>query len=284
MLARQATATSNPVLHSHTSSTMLPTGKGAPSLPVLNGSKPVRPSPLAQTVATPDDSVLPTPADAPPLTPAISGNIISATCFTPYTIGYRRKTKGAARGDLPAWELTPRRGSSALYDTLKHLAGAESQWNHTIVGWTGDIQELGAKAASHPLQHLQNSRTARMGNPPPANGMRQQGPLYMKGRTKSYQIPPPPLPVFGGTNNRMTMKGTYDIKRPEEEQVPSVDLEDREELQRVLQDKCKDVGWQKIRTVWLGDEEDGGIVLENMDRWVQYADKGLFPKAFPTQF
>jgi len=243
----------------------------------MTGTKPIRPSPLAKSTSTNDNGVvLPTPAAAPPKL-KLSGSIISATCFTPYTVGYRRKAKDVdGRGPgSSTWELTPRRGSSALYDTLKHLASKESGWDHTIVGWTGNIAELSANAKTNPLQHLQNYRTAQVGNPPPATG-NTPGRIApgLLSQTKSFQTPPP-VPVFKGTQNRMTMTASdFPRERPEEEQVPRVTKEEREELQNVLGKCAGEAGWDKIRAVWLGDEEDGGVTLAEMSRWMRYAEKG----------
>jgi trehalose 6-phosphate synthase/phosphatase len=246
------------------------------------GSKPVNPSPLAQSssaAAAESESskpALPSPTDFDPKL-KLSGNIISATCFTPFTIGYRRKQKDVderASGS-PAWELTPRRGSAALYDTLKHLASKESKWNHTAVGWTGEIAEMSSKAAATSGQHMQNSRTAQVGNPPPAIGnVPGRTPHLSITRSKSYQTPPP-VPVFPGAHNRMTMTGDYSRDRPEEEQVPRVNKEEREELQVVLGKCAKEVGWKNVRAVWLGDEEDGDVSLTQQNRWMKYAEKGM---------
>lgn len=198
----------------------------------------------------------------------LSGNVISATFLTPYTIGYRRRPKDPAAAPLrqPTWELAPRRGSSALYDTLKHLASAESEWSHTIVGWTGEVADV---SVTQSLQHPQSSRTpAQMGNPP-------------LGRSKGSYVTPPPVPVFEDGGDRMTMKADYSRGRvDEEEHNPTVSKEERDSLQAVLAQTCRDAGWDKIRAVWLGDEDDeAGIAFAGMDRWMIYAEKG---RSFPA--
>jgi trehalose 6-phosphate synthase/phosphatase len=63
----------------------------------------------------------------------LSGRVISATFAIPYNIGY---TEGKD------WELNPRHGTSALFDSFSYLASSSSPWNHTLVGWTGEIREL----------------------------------------------------------------------------------------------------------------------------------------------
>ncbi|KAH4075037.1 hypothetical protein HBH69_002610 [Parastagonospora nodorum] len=60
----------------------------------------------------------------------LSGRIISATFAVPYNIGFSKGND---------WELEPRRGTSALFDSFSYLASSSSPWNHTLVGWTGEI-------------------------------------------------------------------------------------------------------------------------------------------------
>ena len=62
----------------------------------------------------------------------LSGRVISATFTVPYNIAY-------APGQ--DFEMTPRRGTSALFDSFSYLASSASPWNHTLVGWTGEIQK-----------------------------------------------------------------------------------------------------------------------------------------------
>lgn len=243
-----------------------------------NNSDTISDSPLSKPPSA-GGFALPDPANVSAKV-GLSGNIISATFLTPYTIGYRRRPKDPA-ADPPrrsTWELTPRRGSSALYDTLKNLASAESEWSHTIVGWTGEVAEISATARTHPLQHLQNSRTAQMGNPPPATGAAAGRPAplgTLMSRSKSSCAAPPPVPVFEDGGNRMTMKADHSRDPIEEEHNPGANKEERDGLQTVLAHKCRDAGWDKIRAVWLGDEDDeGGIAFAGMDRWMVYAEKG----------
>jgi trehalose 6-phosphate synthase/phosphatase len=60
----------------------------------------------------------------------LSGRIITATFAIPYNIGYSKGND---------WDLEPRRGTSALFDSFSYLASSSSPWNHTLVGWTGEI-------------------------------------------------------------------------------------------------------------------------------------------------
>jgi len=71
----------------------------------------------------------------------LSGRVISATFAVPYSIGY---SKGKD------WELNPRRGTSALFDSFSYLASSSSPWNHTLVGWTGELEEVASAKAAKP--------------------------------------------------------------------------------------------------------------------------------------
>jgi trehalose 6-phosphate synthase/phosphatase len=69
----------------------------------------------------------------------LSGRIISATFAVPYSIGFSPGND---------WELNPRRGTSALFDSFSYLASTSSPWNHTLVGWTGEIAPAKVAAAA----------------------------------------------------------------------------------------------------------------------------------------
>ncbi|KAH7409980.1 alpha,alpha-trehalose-phosphate synthase-like protein subunit Tps2 [Phaeosphaeria sp. MPI-PUGE-AT-0046c] len=69
----------------------------------------------------------------------LSGRIITATFAVPYNIGYSPGKD---------WDLEPRRGTSALFDSFSYLASSSSPWNHTLVGWTGELSNLEPAAAS----------------------------------------------------------------------------------------------------------------------------------------
>ncbi len=98
---------------------------------------------LLRRLSTSDSATKNEPADADPRAahPALnlSGRIISATFTVPYSIGHSSGQD---------WELTPRRGTSALFDSFSYLASSESQWNHVLVGWTGEISSVQKSASS----------------------------------------------------------------------------------------------------------------------------------------
>ncbi|KAF2807930.1 uncharacterized protein BDZ99DRAFT_420584 [Mytilinidion resinicola] len=85
---------------------------------------------IGDTVGKPDLADVDPRAAHPGLN--LSGGVISATFCVPYQIGYSPGLD---------WELKSRRGTSALFDSLSYLASSSSPWNHTMVGWTGEIEE-----------------------------------------------------------------------------------------------------------------------------------------------
>ncbi|KAL5370838.1 hypothetical protein DPSP01_014639 [Paraphaeosphaeria sporulosa] len=81
----------------------------------------------------------------------LSGRIISATFTVPYNIVY-------APGE--DFDLLPRRGTSALYDSFSYLASSSSPWNHTLVGWTGEIRKKTTEEVGVALQQSGNKAAA----------------------------------------------------------------------------------------------------------------------------
>ncbi|RPA99474.1 hypothetical protein L873DRAFT_1683810 [Choiromyces venosus 120613-1] len=209
----------------------------------FTSNKPHKPSPLANETQIAKTF---TPADAPQGLP-LTGRVISAACFLPYTLGYRHGGE---------WEVGNRRGSSALYDSLKRLG--DGGWERVLVGWTGEVQEL------------KGERIAVMGGGMGSGGMVGVGGLK---RTKSYHVPPP-VPVIDNGGDRMTMKGTYG-KKVEDETI-RISKEDREAAETTLAEKGKENGWGDIKPVWLGDDEKG-LPIAGVDRWRDYAERVIWP-------
>ncbi|KAK3994362.1 putative glycosyltransferase [Cladorrhinum sp. PSN332] len=163
---------------------------------------------------------------------ALSGNIISATFNIPHSLKYR---KGAD------WELTPRRGQSALFDSFSYLSSDEAPWNHTAVAWTGEI-EIPPDALSPPTTpptttvHL--SALNHLSKPVPIDG--------------DSAPPTPPL-----------VDGLW---------IPKDDML-RLENQLSHNKRIKTV------PVWLADDTDGhddGIHLKDQARWRRYAEHDLY--------
>ena len=168
----------------------------------------------------------------------LSGHIISATFCVPYKLGYR---PGAD------WELHPRRGTSALFDSLSYLASTESPWNHTLVGWTGEIEQSLPK--SHPTSN---------GAPDAGNSSLHARPL----NKASAPIPTDPHRARGDPPPH----DPIDIR---------INAEDRSRLERQLE---RDHGG-KVWPVWLPNDIDANdnYILRNQQRWRRYGERELFP-------
>lgn len=67
----------------------------------------------------------------------LSGSVISAAFCVPYKVTYAEGTD---------WQLQPRHGTSALFGSFSYLSSGESSWDHTLVGWTGEIDRSGTKS------------------------------------------------------------------------------------------------------------------------------------------
>lgn len=166
----------------------------------------------------------------------LSGHIISATFCVPYKVAY------APGAD---WELTPRRGTSALFDSFSYLASPESSWGHTLVGWTGEIDRAVSKAP---------------------NAAEEEG----GGRgSSSFQSNPvnrdaAPIPI--SPNQRQAL--------PPQDQVLRIPRADRERLEKQLE---RNHGG-RLAPVWLVDEvdEDDVVTLRNQRKWRRYGEHELF--------
>ncbi|GME24367.1 Glycosyl transferase family 20 [Neofusicoccum parvum] len=162
----------------------------------------------------------------------LSGGVISATTCVPYSIGYSPGND---------WELRSRRGTSALFDSFSYLASAASPWDHTLVGWTGEI------GIAPDAQPTFGDTVAGANGTNPLN--KASAPIPVDPTSK----PPQPAHIEG----------------------ISVDREHRARLEKQLE---RDHGG-RIVPVWLYDElhEDNDmVVLKNQSRWRQFAEKELY--------
>ncbi|KAL1837794.1 hypothetical protein VTJ49DRAFT_3404 [Mycothermus thermophilus] len=162
---------------------------------------------------------------------SLTGNIISATFNIPHTVKYR---KGAD------WELSPRRGQSALFDAFSYLSSDQSPWNHTVVAWTGEIEE--PEELSPP-------------NTPPATTVHLAA-LNALSR---------PIPL-SGEDRPLTPPTADGLWIPKEDML-------RLENQLLHNNKIKTV------PVWLADDTDlseEGIRLKDQARWRRYAEHELY--------
>lgn len=135
-------------------------------------------------------------------------------------------------------ELASRRGTSALFDSFSYLSSSESAWNHTLVGWTGEI-----KKAVNGLPVEQSNVTSM--DVAPLN--KASAPIPIHANT------PAPQP---GHQDGLRISGA-----------------DRTRLERQLE---RDHGG-KIVPVWLIDELDGDVaVLKDQAKWRRYAEHELY--------
>ena len=158
----------------------------------------------------------------------LTGRLISATFTLPFNIGYTHDKD---------WELTPRRGTSALFDSFSYLSSSSSPWNHTLLGWTGEIRDV----------------------PPPRTEPNAPAPIlthFNKGAA--------PIPVDG--------KAKPPPPQPEELRIGRAD---RERLEKKLETehggKIVPV-WLRDD---LNSDEDT-VVLTNQKRWCRFAEHELY--------
>ncbi|EMC95574.1 glycosyltransferase family 20 protein [Baudoinia panamericana UAMH 10762] len=162
----------------------------------------------------------------------LSGHIISATFCVPYKIAY---APGAE------WELHSRRGTSALFDSFSYLASTESPWNHTLVGWTGEINLA-----------------------PPKNSAMSNGVANSSLHAHPINKASAPIPLD-------TKHSPKDQQEPTELRIPP---EERRRLEVQLE---RDHGG-RVCPVWLPDsvDDDEVFTLKNQQQWRRYAEHELF--------
>ncbi|TDZ38425.1 Trehalose-phosphatase [Colletotrichum trifolii] len=163
---------------------------------------------------------------------SLSGNIISATFNIPHSLKYRKGSD---------WELKPRRGQSALFDSFAYLSSDETPWNHTVVAWTGEIdipQDVLSPPGTPPATTVHFSSLNTLSAPVPIDG--------------DPRLPTPP-PTDG-------------LWLPKEDQQ-------RLETQLAHDKSIKTV------PVWLCDDneqQDDGLLLKDQSRWRRYAEHDLY--------
>ncbi|RMX72562.1 hypothetical protein D0869_14489 [Hortaea werneckii] len=164
----------------------------------------------------------------------LSGHVISATFCVPYKIGYS--------GHGNEWELVHRRGTSALFDSFTYLASSESPWNHTLVGWTGEIDRTNSTPSAK-----QNGR---------ANSSLHAHPLNKASA---------PIPTDAGRAKQEPSTEQSELRiRPE----------DRRRLEKQLE---RDHGG-RVCPVWLANDvdEQDRYILRDQQRWRKYGEHELF--------
>lgn len=149
--------------------------------------------------------------------------------------------------------LKPRSGTSALFDSFAHLASDETQWSHTLVGWTGEVEPVLDRKA--PLQPISVNAAGKVA--PGANGA---------ATTLSLNKAAAPVPVDAKqqTPSHPLVEGIQ------------VGREDRERLDHQLSSGR----YGRILPVWLSDaseEPEDTILLKDQGRWRRYAERELYP-------
>ncbi|KAL4951323.1 glycosyltransferase family 20-domain-containing protein [Aspergillus filifer] len=171
----------------------------------------------------------------------LSGRIISATFCIPNKLYFRSGCD---------WEIKPRPGSSALFDSFAYLASEKSGWSHTLVGWTGEVEPQ--QEVNNPLQPIGSNTGASL----PA-ALDNASRALNKGST-------PVFPDLSKLQSGNSVAETF-----------AIGPEDRERLERQLNSSRHG----KIAPVWLSDESEVPediIHLEDQGRWRRYAEKELY--------
>lgn len=135
-------------------------------------------------------------------------------------------------------ELRPRQGTSAIFDSLYYLSSSESPWNHTLVGWTGEItQATDYFPSAVPTQA-----------PPSSNRLQQIS---------------APIPVNGAQSQSQSQGEGIRVTKA-----------DRQRLEkRLAKDRCRTVPvWLADGT----DGAHGDLFLKDQTRWRRYAERELY--------
>ncbi|POS87782.1 hypothetical protein EPUL_001692 [Erysiphe pulchra] len=164
---------------------------------------------------------------------ALSGNVISVAFCIPYSLKYRKGSE---------WRLSPWRGKSALVDSFAYLSSDNTPWNHTLVGWTGEITV--PEDQTPPLT-------------PPATTTSSK---YMPLNKSSAPIP---VDAFTHLPESAHSEGLW------------ISKQDQDLLnQQLMDDKiCRTV------PVWLHDKLENpadGILLKDQARWRRFAERNLY--------
>lgn len=138
-------------------------------------------------------------------------------------------------------DLKTRRGQSALFDSFSYLSSDDAPWNHTVVAWTGEIEQPSAPQA-------------KPDTPPSTTvGLKPLNNLSAPVPVDGEHAHPAAAPVDG-------------LWIPKEDQ------------QRLEYQLSHD---KNIKTVpvWLADDNEGpeeGIRLKDQARWRRYAEHDLY--------
>ncbi|KAL4907625.1 hypothetical protein BDW74DRAFT_111165 [Aspergillus multicolor] len=171
----------------------------------------------------------------------LTGRIISAAFCIPHKLYFRSGRD---------WELKPRPGASALFDSFAYLASDKSGWNHTLVGWTGEVEPL--EESSSPSQAFDTNTDIRL-------------PAALDHAARSLNKGS--APVVPDASMLQSNNDTAESS--------AVSPADRERLEKQLSSSRHG----KVVPVWLSDESevpDDTINLDDQSRWRRYAERELY--------
>ena len=183
----------------------------------------------------------------------LSGNIISATVCIPYQVGYYFGGE---------WDLTSRRGTSALFDSFSYLSSNRTPWKHTLVGWTGEIQPLVESVSPLPLS---GSKDAEASSTTSKKSASTTSSLKRKALSVPLNKASAPIPT-GAAQERQPNPHTDGL---------TITRADRIRLEKLLENDAN----RRILPVWLSDEtddEDADFQLKDQSRWRRYAEHELY--------
>ncbi|OBT49209.1 hypothetical protein VE00_00160 [Pseudogymnoascus sp. WSF 3629] len=222
-------------------------GHGSSYFPTVDNSRLATPSPSAQLAdpssqpsalkgEVPQRKASLTDIDPRSAFPSLelTGSVISAAFCVPYSLEYRKGSD---------WDLKQRRGTSALFESFAYLSSNETPWNHTLVGWTGEIDQ--SDELSPPTTPPATTTSTRV---PPLNKASAPIPL-----DDNRPVTPPPT------------EGLW------------IGKDDRARLEWQLAHDSRG----KTVPVWLYDDadasSDGDLLLKDQRRWRRFAQNELYP-------
>ncbi|KAG5294696.1 trehalose-phosphatase [Histoplasma ohiense] len=166
----------------------------------------------------------------------LTGRIISAAFCIPYKLRIRPGRD---------WELKHRPGTSALFDSFSYLASSKTSWNHIMVGWTGEIEQI----------HTPESGNATSpGQSLPAGTV----PTSLNKASAPVPIDPSEKPSYSFQDGIC------------------VTQQDRIHLEAQLRNSR----FGRVLPIWLTDEQeypDQNLYLKDQGRWRRYPERELYP-------
>ena len=174
---------------------------------------------------------------------ALSGRVISATVCLPYQFGHCPGGR---------WDVKPRRGTSALFDSFQFLASDKTPWEHTLVGWTGEIHPVQQQYSSGGVEGLHDATIS-------------EGPWQPGVR--------PPL-SFSKSTTALPVNGVHTHVYNPAVDTLVVSQKERTELESILGSDTSG----KMLPVWLPEtfEDDHSLHLKDQGRWRRYAEHELY--------